>query len=621
MATRPPEPGILMFTVHARLLTWAIAALFFIPPGISAQSRSPIRLLQIEGMRRPLELETRAGEPLDPARIERDVRRLWLTGWFEDIQVELSEDEGGAAVKFVVRESPRLFLREVKFEPPGQRRPVALAPGTPIDKVVAAQIAGELRRQFVEEGFPDAAVRADLVPAGFRKADLVFRVEPGRAVRVADVRISGAPGLSPKELRKALKTTRVRRILPGLGPLWGGWKKRAPFSERAMQDDADRLRSLYLSKGFFDVSVRADVAEIGAGKASVTFHVDSGPRYRAREIRVVKHDAGTLADSVLLEGFSTRDLCGCLLAARRESELRGEMGFAAQLEIVPVANPTGEPPLRPPAEMSEVSLRARWWSGAEHRVGRIEFRGHRALSEATLRRALVLEEGAFFDSARLRRSLGRLNRLAGIEPVELANVLVRPDEREKLVHLTFRIQEKPRGRWAFSGPLGPLDLLAPMQFLIASRLPGVGGGAFELSTYYASFSLLAFASPWPGVFPAAAGLRWFPLITFQRPYLPGQAWQSGVLLSPQLGARGTSAVYAMTQANERLREALGLGVPREPDLVVPVSWSHASKPRAPSGAAGFLRCEPKRGVWVRWAGAGVHVAEAAAGWVLTGGVR
>jgi hypothetical protein len=60
----------------------------------------------------------------------------------------------------------RLYLGRVRFEPPNEARPLPLNPGAAIDSVKAQQVAASLARQLVDEGYLDAKVQADLVPAG-----------------------------------------------------------------------------------------------------------------------------------------------------------------------------------------------------------------------------------------------------------------------------------------------------------------------------------------------------------------------------------------------------------------------------------------------------------------------
>ena len=51
-------------------------------------------------------LESRAGQPLDPARIDRDVRAIYGMGFFEQVNVEQREETGGVVLVFKVEERP-----------------------------------------------------------------------------------------------------------------------------------------------------------------------------------------------------------------------------------------------------------------------------------------------------------------------------------------------------------------------------------------------------------------------------------------------------------------------------------------------------------------------------------
>ena len=57
-----------------------------------------VQRVTVSGTERPLQLVTRAGELLDRGRVARDVKRLWETGWFDDIRV-LTETFGGSRLK------------------------------------------------------------------------------------------------------------------------------------------------------------------------------------------------------------------------------------------------------------------------------------------------------------------------------------------------------------------------------------------------------------------------------------------------------------------------------------------------------------------------------------------
>ncbi|MBI1940866.1 MAG: hypothetical protein HYS33_05085 [Acidobacteria bacterium] len=550
---------------------------------IPALGETPlIRMLQIAGTRRPLELLTRAGEPFDPPRVERDVRRLWATGWFEDISVESTESGDGIQLAFKLVERPRVYLRKISFDPPGERRPVTLEQGARVDAVVAARVADELRRQLVEEGYAKAQVEAELVPAGIQQA-------------------------------------------PSLGPLWGGWRLLAVFNEQRLQADLERLRSLYFSRGYFDARVGIGRVDVAKGKATVTIEVDSGRRYRVGEVMVV---GAQRAQEISMERrgeLPTERLCECLFEERQASEKRGELGFGARLRLsnfskLARATEQGkQEALYLPREPAEpwVTLKAEIETGPVFRVGRIEFQGHHKVSDSTYRRAMVLREGELLDRGKLRRSLARLNQFGLVQPLRESDVEMELARQPNRANLTIPLKENPRGRWSFSGPLGPLSVFGPLAFTIASRLPAVGQGPLELSTYRAEFSLLA----WPQfvtLWPLAQQTRWLPLFFLERPYLPGQEWQSGFVLTPQWGWKGTAAHYAYSHLLIGARKSLDRNSTRGPGFSVPASWStRASDDGSIPPTAGLLRCEPRRSTWAWLRDAGFSAADLAGKWLLT----
>jgi hypothetical protein len=419
-----------------------------------------VQSVEIRGTGRPLDLQTRPGRPLDAGEVRRDVRRLWETGWFDDIRVETAGTPAGVIVTFHVVERPRVYLRRVRIEPRSERRDLHVEPATLFPRHRAQQAANLLREQLAAEGYRAARVEAAIVPAGALQADLVLRV-------------------------------------------------------------------------------------------------DRGPR--------TKPDRPAAARDLGLTPHQRKELCRCLLAARREAEAQGRLDFQARVVL---------PNLEPVIERGPV-----------YRVGRIDFRGHHSSGDATLRRLMRLDEGDVFDLARLRESVARLNRLGLFEPAGSADVTIRRHPDLLQADVIIGLREAPRGRWSLSGPLGPASIAGPLQAKIAARLPGWGNGVLAASTYYLGLSLSGFTHPlwyWLGW---DSRLRLMPVVALERPVVPGQEWASGFLLSPQLGRRDLLARYTLTQFHRGVRAATGADSTPAEDLVV----------------SDALTCKEPRSLWSRLA--------------------
>jgi hypothetical protein len=194
------------------------------------------------------------------------------------------------------------------------------------------------------------------------------------------------------------------------------------------------------------------------------------------------------------------------------------------------------------------------------------------LSDLTLRKALVLQEGDLFDAGKLRRSVAQLSRLAPIQGVDLGEVRIEPHAEQGVVNLTIPVKARPGGYWVLSGPLGPLTTFGPLNYSIGSRLPAVGHGPVELSTYYLTFSLAAWPTALAGIAGFGSSTAWSALAALQRPSTPGQRWTSGIFIAPQLGWRATPAAYGLARLSEATRAALRADSPPAPDLAVLVVW-------------------------------------------------
>src|SRR6266704_3056692 len=74
--------------------------------GLALAGAPVVKSVAVAGTIYPVTLATQAGHPYDAIVIEKDVRKLWSTGRFDDIRVESKEEADGTALVFRVRELP-----------------------------------------------------------------------------------------------------------------------------------------------------------------------------------------------------------------------------------------------------------------------------------------------------------------------------------------------------------------------------------------------------------------------------------------------------------------------------------------------------------------------------------
>ena len=599
---------------------WKTVSMLLLYAAIRCDAATPdsavIQRLQILGTQRPLKLETQVGDLLDQRRIARDVHRLWSTGWFEDIRVELSEEADPVQLVFRLTEKPSFYLRRIVFEPARLQYPVRIEPGAALDKLICHHVAAEVRSRLVEEGYKDAEAQGEIVAVGLRQADLHLQLRPGPQYRVREIRLAGTLGLDREQLLQAMPSTRTRRVLPGLPGLWSGWRWRPRFSERRVEASLESLRSFYFSQGYWAAVVTLAGVDFTGNQATLSIAVESGPRYEVTKAQIGEEDIRPLHN-----GSVAQELCRCLRQVQSKAEKEGKLDFSTEMEVREAERlaPDSADRLKEnssrgmPRDDRELSLNVKAETGATYRVGRIEFRGNHSFSDLTLRRTLLLNEGDLFDHGLMRRSLARLNRLGFFYTVTEEDVqfLRKPTG---YVDLTLEVKERPRGHWSLSGSAEPLSLFKPLRFSVGTRLPDWGNGRLELSTYLASLSLFPLVSPLTPVFLLGSVPRWQPLIAVGRPYLPGQGWRSGFVLLPQGEQRATLVGSGLVQVR-RVLSGLEEAHLNSRELTVPVWWGLRENDgdAAPARFAGSLLCgkAKPRFSWARSSGATML------DWVLT----
>ena len=536
-----------------------------------------IQTVAVDGTTRPLQLETKRGELLESSRVARDVKRLWATGWFDDIRVERELVPAGCNVRFQLTERTRYWLRRVRFKPRHFELPNPVPSGTLIDRAVVERLANTFEEKLKDSGYREAIVHFTLTPVDIRQADLSFKVKQGRRTLVDTLEVSGVSHEDSRQVARILRGIQARRLLPGIPRVWKGWKLRPALTSETLNLALQRVRSHYISQGYLDATATVERIEFEENLASISVRVLPGTAYRIDSLQIT-NNLTPARPEILQSQLSLKDLCHCLLKRRAEAERSGISDFEAHLLVHP-ADQNGAP-----GTQQRVSLSAQTQVGSANRVRSIAFRGNHHVSDLTLRKVLVLSEGEWFDRNLLRRSLTRLNLTGLVYPLSELDVEVQPNLAQHEVDVVISVRETDRGRWFLGAPVrGGLSRGA--WFSVGSRLPNWGPSYLQLPTHFVAFNLTGpvFGLPLSPFNPARLS------ITLARPYFPGQSWRSGFQISSQASWTQMLLVSGMYQAKPRLAEWL------QPTsgLSIPVQWNAATPDQPGVLTSGVFSCEPE----------------------------
>jgi len=169
----------------------------------AAQQEVPVEQVVIRGNRRIPEstikiwIGTREGDTYNASQVDRDVRALTAQGHFKNVQV-FTEDgtRGGKIVTFELTEWPLILdiryeglksVQQSKVLEEYRKRQIGLSKESQYDPVKVKRAAAVIKDLLADEGRPDAKVDAVDEDISKTAVAVIFKVDEGARVRVAEI--------------------------------------------------------------------------------------------------------------------------------------------------------------------------------------------------------------------------------------------------------------------------------------------------------------------------------------------------------------------------------------------------------------------------------------------------
>jgi len=274
----------------ALLLVFDLAGIGTLRAQYEKYEGKTVRVIQFDPVKQPLEpdelhqmLPLKIGEPLRRETVRDSIARLFATGRYADIQVDVASYQEGVVVRFLTKES--WFVGSVGIsgrvsEPPGAPQlanAARLDLGQPFQQEELAQAQSNLRRLFERNGLFRAKVNSTLdwnTGKDYQQVNIRFDVESGPRARFTTPVITGDPKM---DARRILSATAFRRWLIH------SWK---PMTETRLREGLNGVRSLYLKDHRLEARVTSEGVsyDIETNAAQPTLHIDAGPRIDVRTI-------------------------------------------------------------------------------------------------------------------------------------------------------------------------------------------------------------------------------------------------------------------------------------------------------------------------------------------------
>ena len=434
---------------------------------------------------------TKVGATYSEEQLRVDFRRLWDTGFFDNIRIDsVNGTAGGKIVTFIVQERPRVLIVDFRgskalskstIEDELKKREAAIRVDSFYDPSRIRRVEEIIKEMLMDKGRPFGTVKTQAsVLSGGAGRQVSFVIEDGAKAVVKQIDFVGNKVFSDSDLRGSMKKIRERRFW---NFSWLGGKN--TFTEdkwTGQEGDYGRLQNYFLNRGYVAATIGRPVISYYGGRegkkpkkdVKLEIPVSEGEQYRVGAVKI----AGITV-------FKEEGIRGLFKLQPGDvyNESRIEKGYEKIREFYGAQGyfqMQGRTDRDRDDAKKIVNVTLNMDEDKRYYVGRISFSGNDTTRDKVIRREVYLNEGDVFNTELLKLSIRRINQLGYFKPMEGAPELLPSDVGEDKLDIKMKVQEQNRNQFTFGGGVSGLEGTFINSSFSTSNFLGAGE-TFQLS--------------------------------------------------------------------------------------------------------------------------------------------
>lgn len=445
-------------------------------------------------------IKTRVGQTYQENVVSDDLKRLYNTGHFVDVQIDHEDYQGG--YKIIIRLKEKPIIDEVTFSKIRYYNKKFLESKIKtrkdkfLDNKTVKDDVNTIEELYKKKGLTQVKVDVEsFLDDTTNKASIHFIIREGFRMKIKRINVYGNTAYQDKKIIKAMKSR----------PSWlfnSGYLK-----EDELEEDMVRVHSFYEQNGYIDAKASYKVDPLYKGLVNVDVTVDEGKRYYVGDVAVsgnsvlsefeIKNQIKKIREGNV---FSREKLDEDINNVRDAYFDRGYISSAVE-ESTSFNSDTGK-----------VDVKLDIKEGVLAYINRIKIQGNTHTRDIVIRRELRMYPGDQFEGAKLRKSKERLRNLGYFEDVGYD---IEDTDQANQKDLVVQVKEAKTGSFSFGGGYSTVDKLVGFieleqkNFDFANWPSFTGGGQdlrlrAEIGSTQKNLNL-SFTEPWMFDYPISAG--------------------------------------------------------------------------------------------------------------------
>ncbi len=457
------------------------AILFGAEPVRAQQPPKRVEQVQITGNRRLRQedilyyVQSREGDVYNPAQVERDLQAILALGFFDKTYTRVLTQEGprgGVIVIFEVKELP--IIRDLQFEglhsvtesdalKAFREKRVGVSKEAIYDPVKIKNATRVLKELLAAKGHPNAVIEGRREDVSQTSVAVIFLVEEGKRVRVAEIQFDGNEHFSDRKLREQMKYVKEAGLI-------SRFRSQDILDREKLEYDLHKVDNYMRSKGYLQARHGEPRVEgLGLRRTGlpilpvpflssvdealrITVPITEGKVFRIGEIKVEGNSIFSEQQIKAFIGLDKGDIAnGEKISKAMYENLKKAYGTQGFIQYNPEITPTFKDNPQNPNE-GTVDFLITIEEGKQFTLRRLEFLGNTFTRDPVLRREVLLNEGDIYNQNAFEYSIVRLNQLGYFENINKdKDVDYRTDEEEGLVDINVKVTERGRQQISFNG--------------------------------------------------------------------------------------------------------------------------------------------------------------------------
>ncbi|KGO34686.1 MAG: outer membrane protein assembly factor BamA [Desulfoprunum sp.] len=406
-------------------------------------------------------IKSKVGDIYSPSTLREDLKSIYSMGYFNDVQIDVSETEKGKNIVFKLVEKPVIAslvyegideLKEEDVKSAANIKEHFILNPAKINTAVEA-----IRELYKSKGYYNTKVKTETTFPSDEGAVVRIIIDEGSKIYIKKIDFEGNTTFDDDELADEIETSEKG---------WFSWLTASgTLKMDEVKQDVGRIVAFYNNHGFLEARISEPTIRQEDEWLYLTFMVEEGPRFKVGTIDI----AGDL--------ITGKDDLLNLLSIRKEEFLSRQVMRDDILKITDYyaergyAFATVRPDIKKSASGGRLDVVFKIEKGELVYIDRISIKGNTRTRDNVIRRELKVSEGGIFDSKALRESTQALQRLEYFEEV---NITPEPSLDPTRMNIVIDVKEKSTGTFSIGAGYSSVDNLIFMGEISENNFLGRG---------------------------------------------------------------------------------------------------------------------------------------------------